>query len=205
MKQNLPEIPFWDISTCLLYSSISWSETESKGFLAYGVLNFGIIRTWQVENDDGKCALIKSLDVLPVDHGVMLEVTLNDAFRCSTHNNYVIARATSVSILSSHHSLSKNLLPSLSEILIWYVLYTCNFWASSQLTPSKMCDWGPALMPPWRRFSLICFCFCLNSFDVVPIGTNWWAISNLNGVLLCVGEPSGTHCNYRESDEKNKK
>ena len=72
---------------------------------------------------------------------------------------------------------------------------TCNFWASSQDTPSRRWDCGPALIPPWRRFSLICFCFSLNSFEVVPIGTNWWAISNLTGVLLCVGEQSGTHWN----------
>ena len=37
-RENWPGIPLCEFSTCRLYSSISWSETESKGFLAYGVL-----------------------------------------------------------------------------------------------------------------------------------------------------------------------
>ena len=136
----------------------------------------------------------------PVDHGVVLEVALNNAFRCSADDYDVIPSSANVSVLWSRRKYKNELL----IVWTWLVssqkrksriicISTWSFWASSQLTPSRMCDWGPALMPPWRRFSLICFCFCLNSFDDVPIGTNWWAISSFTGVLLCVGEPSGTH------------
>ena len=133
----------------------------------------------------------------PVDHGVMLEIALDDALGGGAHQNHVITGATHVSILPCIRTQTgvKN-----DQRTVWPADHiTCNCLASSQVTPSRMCDWGPALIPPWRRFSLICFCFCLNSLGVVPIGTNWCAISSLTGVLLCVGEPSGTHCTNQKT------
>ena len=134
----------------------------------------------------------------PINHGVVLEVTLDDSFRGSTHYNDMITSSAQIGILQMVRIVNIILL------IAWIQnrpFITCIFCASSHDTPSRMWDWGPALIPPWRRLSLICFCFCLNSLGVVPIGTNWWAISNLTGVLLCVGELSGTHYDV----EKNKK
>lgn len=94
--------------------------------------------------------------------------------------------------------------------------------ASSHVTPSRMCDCGPAEIMSARRFSLICdgwmrrrmciskaslselinlnaffyTCCCnrLNSLGFVPWGTNCRAPSMRTAFDECEGESSATHC-----------
>lgn len=50
----------------------------------------------------------------------------------------------------------------------------------------------------WIFSVLTCCCNCLNSFGLVFFGTNCRAPSILTGVLLCVGDPSDTHCTQNQ-------
>ena len=44
-------------------------------------------------------------------------------------------------------------------------------------------------------------CIFLNSFLLVPSGTNWFALSTRMGVFF-EGEPSATHCNRSRGDSR---
>merc|ERR1719228_1250632 len=74
----------------------------------------------------------------------------------------------------------------------WLVWASCMFFTSSQLSPSRTFDSGPACTPPNRRPSFISFWTFLNSFGFVLTGTNWLLFSIL---VACEwdGDPSDTH------------